>query len=91
MGLFGRKNKIKKFQEASYEVFGGFSITKNPAGYEIIWRSPNLTTIIVDSEPYIDEKVEIQRKGNKTRILSTQCKLKIKMDNGATKAYISKF
>ena len=90
MRLFGRKKKEPAIQEFSYEIFGGFTIRKVPDGYEIVWRSPNLTTLNVNSEPAIDEDVEIKREGDTIQVLTTECKLRVIRKDGETKAYISK-
>jgi hypothetical protein len=91
MRLFGKKKRNNDVQENSYEIFGGFSITKREGGYEITWRSPNLTTITVFSEPIIDENVQTNHDGNMTKVLSMQCKLLIRTEKGETKAQISAF
>ena len=90
MRLFGRKKKEPKVQEISYEIFGGFTIKKISGGYEITWRSPNVTTLNVRSEPVIDDDVQIRREGDEIQVLTTECKLKLITENGNTKAYISK-
>ena len=90
MRLFGKKKKEPEAQEFSYEIFGGFTIKKTSTGYEIIWRSPNLTTLNVDSEPVIDEGIEIKRNGDTIQVLTTECKLRVIRKDGETKAYISK-
>ncbi|RJS82971.1 hypothetical protein CW706_06515 [Candidatus Bathyarchaeota archaeon] len=90
MKLFGRKKKESEIQEFSYEIFGGFIINKTSTGYEIVWRSPNLTTLNVDSEPVIDEEVKIKREKDTIQVLTTECKLRVVKKSGETKAYISK-
>jgi len=90
MRLFGRKKKEPQVQELSYEIFGGFTIKKISSGYEITWRSPNLTTLNVNSEPIIDENVQTKREGDTIKILTTECQLKLIKENGDMKAYISK-
>jgi len=90
MRLFGRKKKEPKVQEIDYEIFGGFTIKKIPSGYEITWRSPNITTLNVRSEPVIDDNVQIRREGDTIQVLTTECKLKIITEDGDTKAYISR-
>lgn len=87
--LFGKK-KTPEVQENTYDIFGGFTVTKKLAGYEITWRSPNLTTITVYSPPVIDEDVQVEREGENTRILSMSCKLKLTTKEGNTEARISK-
>jgi len=90
MRLFGRKKKGSKVQETSYEIFGGFTIKKIPSGYEFTWRSPNITTLIVNSEPIIDDDVQIRREGDTIQVLTTECKLKLITKDGDTRAYISR-
>jgi len=90
MRLFGRKKKEPEVQEIDYEIFGGFTIKKTSSGYEITWRSPNLTTLNVKSEPIIDDDVQTRREGDEIKVLTTACKLKLITKNGDTKAYISK-
>jgi len=90
MRLFGRKKKEPEVQELSYEIFGGFTIKKTSSGYEITWRSPNITTLNVRSEPVIDNDVQIKREDDTIQVLTTGCKLKLIKENGDTKAHISK-
>jgi len=90
MRLFGRKKKEPEAQEVSYEIFGGFTIKKTPSGYEISWRSPNVTTLNVKSKPTIDGDVEIREEGDTIQVLTTECKLKLTTKNGDTKVHISK-
>ena len=90
MRLFGRKKKEPEAQVSSYDIFGGFTITKGPAGYEIRWRSPNVTTITVHSPPVIDEDVQVERAGDKIQVLTTSCKLRITSEQGKTEARVSK-
>jgi hypothetical protein len=87
--LFGKK-KTSPVQENTYEIFGGFTITKNTIGYEIKWKSPNLTVVTVRSPPVIDENVETKREGNKIYVLSKECKLRITEKEGSMDAKISK-
>ena len=89
MRLFGKKKKKPQVQEHSYEIFGGFTITKTDRGYEITWRSPNLTTITVDSEPVIEENVQTKREGNQIQVLSPECRLKIITKEETTEAHIA--
>jgi len=89
MRLFGKK-KEPKVQEVSYEIFGGFTIKKIPSGYELTWRSPNVTTLRVSSEPIIDDDVQIKREDETIRILTTECKLRLITKDGKTEAHISK-
>jgi len=89
MRLFGRKKK-PEVQEIDYEIFGGFTIKKTESGYEITWRSPNITTLNVKSEPIIDDDVQTTREGDTIKVLTTECKLKLITKNGDMKAYISK-
>lgn len=90
MRLFGRKKKEPEVQEISYEIFGGFTIKKTLSGYEITWRSPNITTLNVRSEPVIDDDVQTKREGDTIQILTTECRLKLTKENGDMKAHISK-
>jgi len=90
MRLFGRKKKEPEVQELSYEIFGGFTIKKTSSGYEITWRSPNITTLNVRSEPVIDDDVQIKREDDTIQVLTTGCKLKLIKENGDMKAHISK-
>ncbi|RJS87011.1 hypothetical protein CW704_04095 [Candidatus Bathyarchaeota archaeon] len=90
MRLFGRKKKEPEVQEISYEIFGGFTIKKTSSGYEITWRSPNITTLNVRSEPVIDDDVQIKREDDTIQVLTTGCKLKLIKENGDMKAHISK-
>jgi hypothetical protein len=90
MRLFGRKKKEPKVQEATYEVFGGFTIKKTSSGYEITWRSPNITTLNVTYEPEIAEDVQIKREGDEIKVLTTECKLRVITENGSTRVQISK-
>ena len=89
MRLFGKKKKPQA-QVSSYEIFGGFTITKKPAGYEIRWRSPNVTTITVHSPPVIDENVQTGSEGNTVQVLTPECKLRITTEQGKTEARVSK-
>jgi hypothetical protein len=88
MPLFGKK-KEPEVEQTSYEVFGGFTITKNPAGYEIRWKNPNPTSITVLSEPKIDENIKTEREGDITRILTTECKLTISKKGGSIEAHVT--
>ena len=88
--LFGRKKKEPQAQVSSYDIFGGFTITKGLAGYEIKWRSPNVTTITVQSPPLIDDYVETEREGDTIQVLTTSCKLRITTEQGRTEARVSK-
>ena len=90
MRLFGRKKKESEVQETSYEIFGGFTIKKISSGYEFTWRTPNITTLIVKSEPIIDDDVQIRREGDTIQVLTTECKLKLITKDGDTRAYISR-
>ncbi len=89
MRFFGKK-KTPEVQENTYDIFGGFAITKRPGGYEITWRSPNLTTITVHSLPAIGEGVEIEREGENIRVLTTTCKMTLTSKEGRVEARISK-
>ena len=88
--LFGRKKKEPQAQVSSYDIFGGFTITKGLAGYEIKWRSPNVTTITVHSPPVIDEDVQTRHEGDRVQVLTTSCKLRITTEQGRTEARVSK-
>jgi len=91
MRLFGRKKKKEpEVQEIDYEIFGGFTIKKTSSGYELTWRSPNITTLNVKSKPIIDDDVQIRREGDVINVLTTECKLKLITEDGDMKAYISK-
>jgi len=89
--LFGRKRESKGEEAVyEYEVFGGLTITRKPGGYEIMWRSPNITTISVQSMPVISEDVQAKYEGDTIHILTNECKLRVVMREGKTEAYISK-
>ena len=88
MPLFGKK-KESDVEQTSYEIFGGFTITKNQAGYEIRWKDPNPTSITVLPEPTIDENVKTNREGDIIKILSTECKLTITKKEGSMEARVS--
>ncbi len=88
MPLFGKK-KDPSIEQTSYEIFGGFTITKNAAGYEIKWKNPNPSSITVSPEPVIDANVKTSQEGDTTRILSTECKLTITKKGGSTEANVS--
>lgn len=89
--MFGRKRESKSEEAAyEYEVFGGLTITRKPGGYEIVWRSPNITTINVQSIPVISEGVQAKYEGDVIHILTNECKLRLVMREGRTEAYISK-
>lgn len=91
MRLFGKKSKKEpQAQVSSYEIYGGFTITKKPAGYEIRWRSPNVTTITVRSPPVMDEDIQTEREGDTVQVLTAQCKLRITTEQGRTEAQVSK-
>jgi hypothetical protein len=90
MRLFGKK-QAPQAEATTYEIFGGLTVTENSAGYEIKWRSPNLTSIIVPSKPSIDSDVEIERNGNQIKVISTECKLKLTTTKEAIEAHILKF
>lgn len=91
MKLFGKKKEEKgpQVEETMHEIFGGFMVTKKPEGYEIVWRSPNLTSITVSSQPVIEETVQVKQEGNKIQGLTNGCKLKITKKEGKTEAHIS--
>jgi hypothetical protein len=88
MPLFGKK-KEPEVEQSSYEIFGGFTITKNPAGYEIKWKSPYPMSIIVLPEPAIDANVKTSREKDVIQILSTACKLTITKKEGSMEARVS--
>ena len=90
MRLFGRKKKKAEPEVTEYEIFGGATVSKVVGGYEVTWRSPNLTTIRLTSKPHIDSDVSVSEEGDTIRILSNECKLKIMSKDGETEAYISK-
>ena len=90
MKLFGKK-KTLEVQETCYEIFGGFTINKKPSGYEITWRSPNLTTITIQSKPEIAGNVQVKNESDKIQVLSTSCKLRLTTKEGSTLADISAF
>ena len=90
MRLFGKKKKEPGAQMSSYDVFGGFTITKGPAGYEIRWRSPNVTTITVHSPPVLDDDIQTEREGDTVQVLTTGCKLRIVTEQGKTEARVTK-
>lgn len=90
MRLFGKKKKEPGAQVSSYDIFGGFTITKGPAGYEIRWRSPNVTTITVHSPPVLDDDIQTEREGDTVHVLTTGCKLRIATEQGKTEARVVK-
>jgi len=90
MRLFGRRKKEPEIQEITYDIYGGFVIEKKESGYEITWRSPNVTTLSINSEPVIDEDVQVEREGDTIKVLTNECKLKIIKEGGDMKVYISR-
>ncbi|HDM88870.1 MAG TPA: hypothetical protein ENG65_02630 [Candidatus Bathyarchaeota archaeon] len=90
MRLFSRRKKEPEIQEITYDIYGGFVIEKKESGYEITWRSPNVTTLSINSEPVIDEDVQVEREGDTIRVLTNECKLKLIKEGGDMKVYISK-
>ena len=50
MRLFGRKKK-SDVKKSNYDIFGGATVTRVEGGYEITWRSPNLTSVRLTSMP----------------------------------------
>jgi len=88
MRLFGRKKK-PKVQKSDYDIFGGATITKVEGGYEVTWRSPNLTSIRLTSMPKIDEDVSVKREGDNIQVLSPECRLTIISKDGETEAHLS--
>lgn len=90
MRWFGKKKKKVEESVYEYEIFGGFTITKTAGGYEIRWKSPNVTTINVHSMPVISENVETKVEGDVIHVLTTECKLKLVTKEGKSEAYISK-
>ena len=89
MRFFKRKKKEEE-REFTYEIFGGAVITEVEDGYEITWKSPNLTSIRLTSPPEIDKDVMTEKEGNSIRILTRECKLKVVMSGREVKASISK-
>ena len=87
MRLFGKKKP--KVQESSYEIFGGATIKKTDAGYEITWKGFNPMSVTVSSMPQIDSNVKTEQEGDIIRITSSQCKLKIISKDGDMEAFIS--
>lgn len=87
MRLFGRKKP--KVQKSDYDIFGGATITKVEGGYEVTWRSPNLTSIRLTSMPKIDEDVSVKREGDNIQVLSPECRLTIISKDGETEAHLS--
>ncbi|RLI37403.1 hypothetical protein DRO55_01415 [Candidatus Bathyarchaeota archaeon] len=90
MRLFRRKKKGSEPQETTIEVYGGAIVTKLERGYEMTWRSPNLTSIRLTSPPVIEEGIQVTHEGENMRIDSPQFKLKIVTGEGQVKAFISK-
>ncbi|MEM1606651.1 MAG: hypothetical protein QW341_01120 [Candidatus Bathyarchaeia archaeon] len=91
MKIFSKKkDKESKVEELTYEIFGGFTIRKDPDGYEITWRSPNVTTIKVHSAPVISQEVQFRQEGDVIHVLTTECKLKLVVKEGKAEAHISK-
>ncbi len=88
MPLFSKK-KESNVEEVSYEIFGGFIITKNESGYEIKWKNPIPSTITVPFEPIIDANVKTSREENTIRVLSTECKLTLIKKKEGTETKIS--
>jgi len=89
MRLFGRKKK-SDVKKSDYDIFGGATVTRVEGGYEVTWRSPNLTSVRLASMPKLDEGLSVKREGDTIHILSPECKLTIISKNGETEAYISK-
>jgi hypothetical protein len=90
MKLFGKKKeKEAQGEESNHDIYGGFTINEKGEDYEIIWRSPNLTTITVNTKPIIDEKVETKLEGNKIIGLTNGCKMKIIKKDLKMEAFIS--
>jgi len=92
MRLFRRKKEKKSSepQETTIEVYGGATVRKLEHGYEMTWRSPNLTSIRLTSPPVIEEGIQVTYEGENMRIDSPQFKLKIVTGEGQVKAFISK-
>jgi len=89
MRLFGRKKK-EESKVVEYEIFGGATIERVEGGYEITWRSPNLTTIRTRSKPRIDDNVEAVEEADRIQVLTKECRLRLVSKDGVTEAYISK-
>ena len=87
---FWKKKKKEEVQEAYYEIFGGATITKIGGQYEIRWKSPMITTIMVSSPPQINEDILSNQQGNVTKIETQECKLKIVTKDGDKRAFFSK-
>jgi len=87
MKLFGKKKP--EVQESSYEIFGGATIKKMEAGYEVTWKGAHPMSVRFASMPEIDGAVKTKTEGDAIRITSPQCKLKIVTQSGNTKASIS--
>lgn len=87
MRLFGKKKP--KTQESSFDMFGGATIKRTAAGYEIAWKGSNPMSVTVSSMPEIESNVNTERDGDTIRITSLECKLKIVTKDGDMKAFIS--
>jgi len=85
--LFGKKKP--KVQDSSFEMFGGATIRRSAAGYEIAWKGSNPMSVTVSSMPEIESNVNTQRDGDIIRITSLQCKLMLVTEDGGMKAFIS--
>lgn len=91
MKLFGKKKESKPSENIyECEIFGGFTITRKPGGYEIMWKSPNVTTISVQTMPVISSDVQTREENGKIHVLTTECKLKLITREGKTETRISK-
>lgn len=91
MRLFSKKKEPKSSENMyEYEIFGGLTITRKPGGYEIMWKSPNVTTISVQTMPVIGSDVQTREENGKIHVLTTECKLKLITRDGTTETYISK-
>jgi len=83
-----RKRNLK-FKRSLMKSSAG-SPSKRSSGYELTWRSPNVTTLRVSSEPVIDDDVQIKREDDTIQVLTTECRLKLITKDGETEAHISK-
>jgi len=70
-------------------MFGGATVKRTAAGYEIAWKGSNPMFVTVSSMPEIESNVNTERDGDTIRITSSECKLKLVTEDGAMKAFIS--
>ena len=87
MRLFRKKKP--KVQESSFDMFGGATIKRTGAGYEIAWKGSNPMSVTVSSMPEIESNVNTERDGDTVRITSLECKLKLVTEHGDMRAFIS--